>query len=142
MKQQANPWAYLLGAYIHAVHVESEAQSAMRFDTGYCGRDKVYVGTDADCCSETWFADVVGAEHLIGGYVRGIELLELPQPSDERSRQERDEAYGVRLTTNTGHCEIVYRNSSNGYYGGSAEVMSEEEGGQLGWTPITGDWSA
>lgn len=28
-----------------------------------------YYKTDADCCSETWFADIVGVKAIIGGKV-------------------------------------------------------------------------
>ena len=67
-----------------------------------------------DCCSETWFSDIVGLHNLLNRKITGVEMLELPQPQDDRTRQEYDEAYGVRLKTEKGHCDIIYRNSSNG----------------------------
>ena len=137
-----NTFARLLGLNVTAMFVSAEAQSAMRFDTGYNGREKIYIGTYSDCCSETWFADLIGVGNLLGQIVTGVEILELPPPQDERSRQESDEAYGVRLKTALGHCDVIYRNSSNGYYGGSAEDMRDEEGQALDWLEIKGDWQA
>jgi hypothetical protein len=97
---------------------------------------------DADCCSESWFADITGVENLIGETVTGIELLEMPDVDDSRSRQESDVAYGYRLKTRKGYTDIVFRNSSNGYYGGSmnaAEVVKILPGDLY---EITKDWRA
>lgn len=78
-----------------------------------------------DCCSETWYSDIIGLHNLINREIYGVEILELPEPQDDRSRQEYDEAYGVRLKTVKGHCDIIYRNSSNGYYGGWSEQVKD-----------------
>lgn len=97
------------------------------------------MATGADCCSESWWADAVGVKQLIGFVVRSIEEIEVPQVEDNRSRQEYDQVYGYRVTTSGGACDLIFRNSSNGYYGGSCGFA---------WKPatkvyaITGDWSA
>ncbi len=127
--------------------------------------------TDADCCSETWFADVVGVENLLGqpvlaatetqDTVRYDELAgeEPDKPWESRdprnrTRQEYDQIYGVTLTTPAGECDIIYRNSSNGYYGGSIYNATGPEYRDVGWyvrssdrvpdseTRIVGDWHA
>lgn len=76
-----------------------------------------------DCCSESWFAEIIGLNNIIGEKV--IEVIEKDLPSynldDGRSRQEIDSVYCYTLTTKKGHCDIVFRNSSNGYYGGYLE---------------------
>lgn len=96
----------------------------------------------ADCCSETWFADIVGVEALIGQRVTGIDVLELPNPEDDRSRQEYDEAYGYRLRTCKGTCDVVFRNSSNGYYCGHMNVGIEVAKLPEGLEEIRQDWRA
>lgn len=83
--------------------------------------------TEADCCSETWFADIIGLHNLLGQTVTGVRVLQVEIPEDDnRSRQDYDEAYGYRLTTAKGDCDFIFRNSSNGYYGGSLELVKPE----------------
>ena len=54
--------------------------------------------------------------------------------------QECDEAYGYKLTTDKGYADIVFRNSSNGNYGGSIELLKREL--PEGMIAITDDWQA
>lgn len=101
--------------------------------------------TDADCCSQTWFADITGVENLIGHTIQSFEWIEMPESynvDDGRGRQKTDEAYGIKITTEAGYCDIVYRNSSNGYYGGSASIAWRDGTATDGMKPITEDWSA
>lgn len=74
-----------------------------------------------DCCSETWIADIVGVSALIGHKVLSAEDVTMEDVDDGRSRQEYDCFYGIKLVTTGGIVDIVYRNSSNGYYGGSLD---------------------
>lgn len=101
----------------------------------------IRITTYACCCSETWFADITSPENL-DGEIKGIRLLDLPDPTDDRSRQESDSAYGFVLSTDKGDCTIVYRNSSNGYYGGSIGTVEYCKELPEGLTKITADWSA
>lgn len=106
--------------------------------------------TDGDCCSETWFADITGVDCLLGHVVTKIEDVEYanydgadgirPPEEDGRSRQEVDQYYGVKLTTDLGYVDIVYRNSSNGYYGGDCEQTDRV--GLEDTAEITSDWQA
>jgi hypothetical protein len=131
----------LLGRTVLAVEVDSEDQHYMRFLTD---AGPIAFGVSGDCCSESWFADVIGRDALIGGTVAKVETLELPEPPDQhRTRQDVDVAYGIRLTTERGHTTIAYRNSSNGYYGGFLENASARKIVNVKWKPIeTDDWSA
>lgn len=124
----------------------SEAYLVMHTDSG----DIVWA-TDADCCSETWFADVIGFANLIGHRIFAASEATEDDPEDGRTRQESDSVGVVTLTTAAGHAEIRWRNSSNGYYGGSIflvgsdtpgwySVSVPEEGDTL--TEITADWQA
>lgn len=88
--------------------------------------------TEADCCSETWFADIIGLHNLLGFRVSGVQVLKVDLPeNDGRSRQDYDEAYGYRLTTEKGDCDFIFRNSSNGYYSGSLELVKPERLGKV-----------
>lgn len=89
-----------------------------------CGAEYIGYRTDADCCSETWFADILGVDALLGATV--LQIVEMPWDmfdnyniNDGRCRQVEDAVYGYKLRTNRGYADIIFRNSSNGYYGGS-----------------------
>lgn len=81
--------------------------------------DQLYL-VEGDCCSESWFADLWDIQNLIGYTVDSIR--EMPQSrydlDDDRCRQSYDSVYGIELYTEKGMATIIYRNSSNGYYGG------------------------
>ncbi len=99
--------------------------------------------TYGDCCSETWFADIVGVSALLNGTVvcaDEVPIEEVYEASDDRSRQWSDRVYGVKLKTDLGYADIAYRCSSNGYYGGMIGIYQKEINETL--TPITDDWSA
>ena len=128
----------LLGRTVTGIRV-SEGEDYLVFDTD---AGEVVIGTDADCCSETWFSDVMNPEFIIGGIVLAANDIDMSKrPDDGRSRQEKDDFYGVEIVTDKGIGRIEYRNSSNGYYGGSARLVdSAPESAK--WVSITSDWSA
>ena len=80
-----------------------------------------------DCCSTTWFADITGIGNAIGQTVRDVEDVELPDYNvdDGRCRDMEDVVYCYRIRTDGGVMDVVFRNSSNGYYGGWAEYRAE-----------------
>ena len=133
----------LVGRVVRAVFVNSD-QSILALDVG----DGVAaICADGDCCSETWFADIVGMDDLRGHAIVSAERIDVPDrfpQTNERTRQEEDEHYAIRLTTAAGTCVVVYRNSSNGYYGGESWVASNtRQTVPDGYDLITGDeWSA
>jgi hypothetical protein len=128
----------LIGQRIEGFDVGDE-EHALRIRTN---GEPVYCEVDGDCCSESWFADILGAVWVQGGTVTTTRELELPQPQDGRSRQEEDSAYGYAIDTERGTVIIAFRNSSNGYYGGDMTVTDQEPRGNT-WRPIeTDDWSA
>lgn len=105
------------------------------------------IDTEGDRCSETWFADIVGMDELRGYPIIAAERIDVPErfpQTNDRSRQEEDEHYAIRLTTASGTCDIIYRNSSNGYYCGWSYVAENTLAALPdGYTEIVGDeWSA
>ena len=96
--------------------------------------------TYADCCSETWIADIVGVDRLLGQTVLQAVDRELEAVNDGRTRQEEDSFYGIQLRTTGGIVDLVYRNSSNGYYGGGLGRGGSESEDKL--IDITEDYSA
>jgi len=115
MELYGEPMKTLTGHTIRAIHVE-RGEHRIIFETN---SGRLAYETEGDCCSETWFADIVGVSALLGGEVRLVNSTGLPNVEDGRNRDEVDEFYGVKITTDLGVADIIYRNSSNGYYGGS-----------------------
>jgi hypothetical protein len=117
----------------------NDDQSVLAFDTD---AGIVAFAVFGDCCSESWFADIVGVPALIGGTVSAAEEISMDgyNVDDGRGRQEEDAAYGYKITTDKGICDIVFRNSSNGYYGGWLSGYSESLPEKM--TEITEDWKA
>ena len=98
--------------------------------------------TEADCCSVTWFADIIGVCNLLGATVTTVEDVDIDNVDDSRSRQETDKFYGLKITTDKGYADIIYRNSSNGYYGGSCCWLKNFKLPIDNLFEISEDWSA
>lgn len=84
----------------------------------------VYV-TYGDCCSESWFQDITGISSLINAIV--LEVNEISLGEVDGTRQDVDQIYGVKIKTDKGWTDIVFRNSSNGYYGGYLDFRGIRE---------------
>lgn len=140
------PFAPAVGKVLIRLSVGPE-EGAIRLD--FTEGPPLYVVTTGDCCSESWWADIVGVESCLGSQIR--EAIEIQMPEDdtepERTRQDSDARYGYTLFCERGVISLVFRNSSNGYYGGSAYGTHDEprhfDDGQNVWTPIeTNNWRA
>lgn len=59
---------------------------------------------------------------------------------DGRTRQEYDQSYGFEITTSRGVTSVVFRNSSNGYYGGELRLC-EDAPPDVRWAEIVQDTS-
>ncbi len=97
---------------------------------------------EGDCCSTSWFADITGVSCLLGNVVRSVEEHELTgyHVDDGRTRHESDAANGFTVATDKGRCDVVFRCSSNGYYGG---WMERYEGAlPADMREIRDDWQA
>lgn len=136
----------LAGKTIECVWIKDDEESL-----AFSCSDGSWVQWDVsgDCCSTSWFADLVGTQALFGGTAREVQTVMMDEigynVADGRER-EHDQAYGYKIITDLGWCDVVFRNSSNGYYGGwmsssngvapSAEELAES------WMPILADHGA
>lgn len=116
----------LIGLVVRALYV-SAGEGTMYFVTD---GGVIAYETEADCCSESWFADAI--DELPDGY----------DDSNARTRQEQDECHGYTITTAAGRTSIVFRNSSNGYYGGWLGAVQRPYAVPANARRITDDWSA
>lgn len=84
---------------------------------------------NGDCCSESWFSEIINLDFLINHTVSEVEYLDLPllNQVDGHCRQKSDRFYGFRIATEAGHTTIVFRNSSNGYYGGDCQFLEPDD---------------
>jgi hypothetical protein len=116
----------------------SDDAGALSFEID--GGDSVVWYGDGDCCSETWFSDIIGTHNLIGHEVLNVTEEQLGPMNDGRSRQEFDDLAVIRITTTEGVCHIFWRNSSNGYYGGSVASYADADPCDYA-NEIVGNWS-
>lgn len=133
--------ASIVGRRIREIRV-AEGEHALRFDFNI-GEAVVWT-TEGDCCSESWWSDGFSLNALRGGTVVSVRELDMPPNPvcDVRTRQESDQVYGFEIVTDYGKSQFVFRNSSNGFYGGWA-AEERAEGDSLGWPLIAGnDWRA
>jgi hypothetical protein len=134
----------LIGKTVRKIFV-NEGEDALLFKTD---EGDVLYRTNADCCSETWFADITGLYYFRGQSVTHVEEMELPDwwerhmPDDRRTRQEYDSFYGFRLMSDRGALDIIFRNSSNGYYGGGIELGRVNEDDKFREITESDCWSA
>lgn len=131
----------LVGRKILGVQIDAVSQEFFRFDTD---EGAVVLKAHGECCSQTWFADLINASDLVGYVITSVEFVDLPPPSkaDKRSRSEVDEIYGLKIFTTRGiHAYLIFRNSSNGYYGGWVNLATPAQWAKVKWTPVTEDMS-
>jgi hypothetical protein len=112
----------LVGKTIQAIWIDGDEQGYLSFDTND-GQFR-YVA-QGDCCSESWFYHILGADALLGHTVTSVVEVDMPDPTDGFSRQEVDQLYGINIRTDVGMADVEFRNSSNGYYGGWVEFMED-----------------
>lgn len=108
----------LIGKLLTGAFITKDKQY-LRFDVD--GQEPTIAFADGDCCSRTWIEGVEGAQFLVGGTITAIEDIDMPEQPYDEHEHESLKFYGLRITTDKGVCIVDYRNSSNGYYGGSLE---------------------
>jgi hypothetical protein len=111
----------LLGKTIKQIDLSSDDE-AIKFTLD--NDEEIIAKCDGDCCSHTWIEDLLNLESVIGSPILEVYDLELPPELRHPSfvnpdGEEEMEYYGLAIKTLKGTATIAYRNSSNGYYGGS-----------------------
>lgn len=117
-----HPMCGLVGRAVVALKM-SDDNRVLQFDMSDGGSEVFY--TAGDCCSTSWIEHLSGVQALLGHKITGgseTSLGELPR----QDNWEVIKAYKTTLTTEKGSFEIEYRNSSNGYYGGTLEFIKPE----------------
>lgn len=117
----------LIGKKVTKLYVSSDY---LRFDIE--GESSLTYMVSGDCCSHSYFYDFYGVEHLLkNGKVTEVKQVELT-PTDLMvtggDMYDVIQVYGYQITTeseNYGPVTSVFsfRNSSNGYYGGSIQKV-------------------
>ena len=130
-----DPLFPLMDKHVLAVHINSQ-HDLLRFSLNdgstYC------VEAAGDCCSSSWFESINDADDLHDAQVvyiasKHISAETLGLDGDE------EKVYGYTIATNKGLVDIIFRNSSNGYYGGFL-VLSTDSGDTC-TIPVRGDWN-
>jgi len=130
----------MVGKVVTALFLDKDCQHYVRFQTTTRNMDFYCEG---DCCSEAWFADLLGVENLTNATI--IAVIEKPMDDydvcDGRGRQESDCVYGFTFKTTKGDFDLIFRNSSNGYYGGWLDKMLYYAASEcVYWMQITEDY--
>jgi hypothetical protein len=115
----------------------ADDKEAIKFITD---QGEIVAKCDADCCSHTWI-ESIELPCAFPAIVNSIENLRLKD--DKENNDETIRFYGCKILTNKGDIIIDYRNSSNGYYGGSLCWPDEEDdfyGGVYGQNISSEKW--
>jgi hypothetical protein len=90
--------------------------------------EQVHLEAWGDCCSQSWI-ESIDAPTVLHGKVLKVEDIDMPELGDVGTDKMPDvdvvAYYGLKITTEEGIAVLDYRNDSNGYYGGSLEVVEE-----------------
>lgn len=73
---------------------------------------------EGDCCSSTWIEHIIVPPDIAGAVVTGVTEQDMGQFEDEKEYA-TIKVYQTSFVTDRGEIVVEYRNSSNGYYGGS-----------------------
>lgn len=138
---EKDPMQELVGRTIDSLSI-SDDETVLVFDTDM---GPIVFGTDGDCCSRSWFNDVLGVNSLMGAKVTEVEEVPMAylkgKELEKYDRYEVIKVYGYKLKTTHGYADLIFRNSSNGYYGGTVYRMKGAPN-RLTYRPLAEDWQA
>ena len=109
----------LIGKTIRAVTLDA-SRDELTFTT-----DEAVVRYRAygDCCSSSWVEHLSDTSAVIGSPVVSVSEYAPDTEVVAESDYDHIQQYGWRIQTAKGGLDIEMRNSSNGYYGGSMELV-------------------
>lgn len=120
----------LIGKKVREIYVDSEFQTYLKFVTD---QGDLHYYADGDCCSESYFAEILGVNNLLQQKYAVLSVEKIQLGESEGTRQESDSIYGIKINFSEPgkyygpSCAlIIFRNSSNGYYGGSCDYWDME----------------
>ena len=116
----------IFGKRINNVLISEGSTYLVFIDNSYNNTFHPYK-TIGDCCSSSWFESITNIENIIGETIIGLEEKECYEINKKEiyDNHECIKVYGYTLKTVKGYCDIEFRNSSNGYYGGSCDYMPD-----------------
>lgn len=127
----------LVGKVLTAIYLASDKE-AIKFEIE--GADPLVVRCEGDCCSHTWIEHLELPALGLPATVTAVEDLDMKkEPTDNDG--DYIQFYGCKVVTDRGEIVIDYRNSSNGYYGGSLCWPGEDHyGGVFEQNVSKEDW--
>lgn len=137
MNWEQSPFTPLVGEIVRELFVSTNYKELVFYT--FTGLFKFEA--QGDCCSKSWFSDIYG--FVPQSKIISIKDCHHPRTDvyDGRQLGEVDKAYGIIAETNNGDIEFVFRNSSNGYYGGWLEYISGDyDFNPFNYINITSDW--
>lgn len=126
----------LVGKTITKIELADDRQ-AIRFHIE--GGEPIIARCDADCCSHTWAEHIEMPVNGLPATVLSAECVNMPDLGNGDA--ECIKYYGFKIVTDKGDIVIDYRNSSNGYYGGSLSWPEDHfYGGVYGQNVSNENW--
>lgn len=116
----------LLGRKLKSVKVENDREQLV-----LCFQDgkNYYFNAVGDCCSSTWIEHLEELCEVDGAVLLGVHDSDrVPYGECNEAEYECLQVYHTTFTTDRGEIILEYRNSSNGYYGGSLSGPYEVAG--------------
>ncbi len=109
---------FTIGKTVKSIRMDSD-YAILMFDDG----THQTFAVEGDCCSYSYFTDFVGVAKLIGAPILSVEEVSVDTDAlgikdSEPDSYECIQIYGYKFVTELGESTLVFRNSSNGYYGG------------------------
>ena len=131
------PFDVLKGQIVVAVEI-GDRDLYLRITTN----DAMYVWEAVgDCCSSSYFNEFIGLGTLTYEPVVSVRAIPMAE-SDEEANGNYTQLYGYQFLTRLGTSLLVFRNESNGYYGGWLQLIEREPKG-VTWRVLYGnEWRA
>lgn len=82
-----------------------------------------------DCCSNSWIEHIDGIHNILNSTIESIEEID-GQVIDNHPDHDYLSIYFYKFKTSSGYAQIDMRNSSNGYYGGNLEFVTDNVAGE------------